>query len=100
MHKKLTKRTLAAALKKLTSEWKLNTTGNQLVLCKKFDSYLQAFMFVTRVSINAEVFGEYPKIILTKSSVKISIETETGFTDNDIQLVQRIDQIALSTKSS
>jgi len=98
MKKLLPKKSSAAISKILSVEWKRNEAGTELTLTKKFSSYLHAFMFVTRVSINAEVLATYPEILLTKQSVKITIGTGALLVKTDYEYAQRIDVILLSTK--
>lgn len=97
MLKKVSKKNLSPHLKILSADWKINDTSTQLNLTKKFDSFLKAFMFVTRVSINAEVLAIYPEITLNQNNVKITINNNGPLTKADYALAQRVDLIALST---
>jgi len=94
------KKSLAMIAKKLSSDWKCNEAGTHITFRKKFHSYLHAFMFLTRVSINAEVLATYPDIHLSKSELKITVGGIAGLTTADIELAERIDDMVLSTTSS
>lgn len=100
MVKKISNKTKKIVSNKLSPDWKLNDSGTQLSMTKKFTSFLQGFMFVTRVSINSEVLMVYPEITLTKLTVKISINASTGISSTDLELAMRIDSTMLSPKNN
>ena len=100
MAKKLLKREVIKRLKTLGSGWGLVHDDSALAKTFIFQNYLDAFMFVTRLGIHAEVLQQYPIISLHKNTVHLCIaaSTVTGLTVSDFELADRANQIvALST---
>ena len=95
--------TLSASDKKLITKlgeaWQLDTKQSKLTGTFHFSRYLDAFMFVTRVSVHAEVQKIYPEITLTETSVTILLTngTKKPVPTTLIQFASRIQQLFLST---
>ena len=100
MTKKLLKRDVAKRLKALGAGWELVHDDSALSKTFVFDNFLDAFMFVTRLGIHAEVLKHYPVITLHKNTVHISITTASSATVTlaDFSLAERaVHIVALST---
>lgn len=96
--KKKTPTARPTVLKTLDCEWTFNNSTKAISRTIHFSKYLNAFMFVTRVSINAEVMKIYPEVILKEKSVDITISAPAeALTTKEIALAKRIDAIVLST---
>jgi pterin-4a-carbinolamine dehydratase len=97
----MAKKTLKKRPKLLTNlslDWSVNDELTELTRTVKFSDYLHAFMFVTRVSIHAEVQKFYPVLTLKQKSVKVLITSEAGrLTTTETSFAKRIDDILLST---
>ena len=66
-----------------------------------FPSYMRGFMFVTKVSVRAEVADHHPEVLLTYSYVKTTLTTNDvkSITEADFDLATTIDTLYdLSTK--
>jgi 4a-hydroxytetrahydrobiopterin dehydratase len=101
MHKALTKKQITTELKTLDTNWVLSTAGTSISRKYAFRNYMQGFMFVTKVSVHAEVHAHHPEVILMYSSVKITLTTHDlkKLTKLDIDLAKAFDSIyTLSTK--
>ncbi len=87
-------------IKKLGALWQLDEKGKKLTATFNFPNYLDAFMFVTRVSVHAEVLQHHPELHLTHGMVKVILTTSDvkAVTSLDIDLAERINHI-LSTAS-
>jgi 4a-hydroxytetrahydrobiopterin dehydratase len=100
MTKKMTKRDLAKYRKTIGSAWEITETNDALVRTFRFSRFVEAFMFVTRVGIHAEVMQQYPIIVLDGGDVSLTLSdklTHTLTLDN-FELAKKIDIIyALST---
>ena len=85
-------------IKKLGPAWQLDEKGKRLTATFDFPNYLDAFMFVTRVSVHAEVLQHHPELHLTHGQVKVILTTTEvkAVTSLDIDLAERIMNI-LST---
>lgn len=101
MAKLLTKGQIVSKLSSLDVDWELSKTGTSISRTYKFRNYISGFMFVTKVSVQAEVAGHHPAVLLTYTSVKISITTGDvkALTEADFALARVIDTLYdLSTK--
>lgn len=82
-------------LKKLHTDWSLQLRNTKLVRTWKFPNYLDAFIFVARISVHAEVQKHHPDIQLSYGRVKVTLSTHEvrGLTKADFKLAERIDMI-------
>jgi 4a-hydroxytetrahydrobiopterin dehydratase len=99
--KALTKRQIATHLKSLHDDWELSKTGTAISRKFAFRSYMAGFMFVTKVSVRAEVANHHPEVLLSYGSVKITFTTKDvkALTTADFELATTIDTLYdLSTK--
>jgi len=100
MTKKLTKRDVARYRKTIGSAWNLSDPGECIVRTFHFQRFVEAFMFVTRIGIHAEVMHQYPCIVLNANLVTLTIgdTAVTGLTPENFELAKKIDVVyALST---
>lgn len=97
---KLTKRVYTKLFKSLSPAWTLSDKDTSLVGTFAFSTFLDSFMFVTRVGVHAEVLRHYPVIQLAYNKVSITLiapETKT-LTETDFDLAKKLDIVfALST---
>jgi 4a-hydroxytetrahydrobiopterin dehydratase len=101
MSKPLTKRQVATKLKSLHADWELSKTGTSITRKFNFRNYMAGFMFVTKVSVRAEVANHHPEVLLSYGSVKITLTTKDAksLTEADFVLATTIDTLYdLSTK--
>ncbi len=91
--KALTKRQISTKLKSLHDDWELSKTGTNITRKYSFKSYIAGFMFVTKVSVHAQVALHYPEITLGDQFVKIMLTTKDvkGLTDQDFALASHFD---------
>jgi 4a-hydroxytetrahydrobiopterin dehydratase len=66
-----------------------------------FTNFIEAFIFVSRVTVHAEVLKHHPDLLLSYGKVKITLTTHSlkGLTNVDFDLAKKIDALDLSTKS-
>jgi 4a-hydroxytetrahydrobiopterin dehydratase len=103
MTKKLTKRDITKYRKTIGTAWKISETKASLDRTFKFPSFIEAFMFVTRVGVHAEVMRFYPHIEIDAHLVQLHISdaTSAGFTVRQFELAEKVDVIfALSTSAT
>lgn len=103
MLKKLTKKELTKVLKSLDAGWELSATGTELIRTLHFKKYFDGFIFLSKLTVHAEVQKMYPTVELKQTSVTVTItaSTEKSFTTADMALAKTVDQIcALSTTRS
>lgn len=93
--KALTKRQVATKQKSLHADWELAKTGTSIARTFLFRDYLTGFMFVTKVSVRAEVASHHPEVHLTYGSVKITLTTHDikSLTEADFDLAAAIDML-------
>jgi 4a-hydroxytetrahydrobiopterin dehydratase len=86
---------ITEAINKLT-EWKV--VNDKLNRTFKFDNFVDAFAFMTRVAIVAEKMDHHPELFNVYNRVVIDLTTHDvgGIGTLDIELAQKID--ALSSK--
>lgn len=100
MAKKLTKRDIQKYQKTIGTAWKLTSDTTSLDRTFTFTNFVEAFMFVTRIGVHAEVMHLYPHIEIDEHIVSLSIRDESakGLTPDHFELAAKIDVIyALST---
>lgn len=103
MTKKLTKRELATHLKTIGTAWDVSSDGTLLVRTFTFSRFIEAFMFVARIGIHAEVLQQYPRIVLDRHKVVLTLSDfdRELLTINNFELAHKIDVIfALSTSTA
>jgi 4a-hydroxytetrahydrobiopterin dehydratase len=102
MNKALSKQQIKTSLKTLNTDWAISTAGTSISRKFLFQSYLKGFMFVTKLSVHAEVALHHPEVLLTYSSVKVTLTTSDikTLTKADFDLASTCDNLySLSTKS-
>ena len=102
MIKKLTKRDLTKHLKTIGTAWGMSQENDALVRTFTFPHFIEAFMFITRVGIHAEVLKQYPHIVLDHAKVTLTLHDSHAkiLTAENFELAKKIDIIfALSTTS-
>ena len=100
MTKKLSKRDITKYRKTIGSAWDMSDENTALVCTFTFKHFIEAFMFVTRVSIHAEVMKQYPEILLHHCVVSLTLgrADQEMLTADNFELAKKIDVIfALST---
>ena len=100
MIKKLSKRDVLKYRKTIGTAWLIPNTNNSLDRTVTFDTFVEAFMFVTRVGVHAEVMHLYPHIEIDQHRVFLSIGNAeaVGLTLTQFELAEKIDIVyALST---
>lgn len=97
MSKPLTKRQVATKLKSLHADWELSKTGTSIVRKYPFKSYIAGFIFVTKVSIHAQVALHFPEVTLSYKFVKITLTTKDAkaLTEQDFALASHFDTMYL-----
>lgn len=99
--KALTKRQITTKLKALHGDWELAKTDTTLTRKFTFPNYMAGFMFVTKVSVRAEVANHHPEVYLSYRAVKISLTTTAikSLSEADFNLAATFDSLYdLSTK--
>lgn len=102
MAKKLTKRDIQKYQKTIGTAWSIASEGKSLDRTFTFTNFIEAFMFVTRIGVHAEVMHLYPHIEIDEHVVSLSIgdESTSSLTPEHFELAAKIDVIyALSTTS-
>lgn len=98
----LAKKQIATKLKSLKTDWELSKTGTSIIRKYPFRSYLSGLMFVTKVSVHAQVALHFPEITLSEKFVKITLSTTEikGLSNADFDLAAHFDSLYnLSTTS-
>jgi len=90
----LTEREIQKVLKKHKG-WKVNSKSTQLFCTYTFQSYIDALIFIARISVHAEVLKHHPDIEFTYAKVKVKLTTHAlkGLTKLDVALLERIVKI-------
>ena len=102
MKAKLTKKQVTSKLKALGSDWVVSSAGTSMSRKFLFRNYMAGFMFVTKVSVHAEVMGHHPEVLLTYKAVKITLSTHdvSGLTAPDFSLAEKCNSLyTLSTEN-
>jgi 4a-hydroxytetrahydrobiopterin dehydratase len=103
MTKKLTKKDIAKLRKNIGSAWSVSATATSLDRSFTFSSFIEAFMFVTRVGVHAEVMQDYPHIEIDQAVVQLALKSTTsaGLTVAQFEFAEKIDVVyALSTNAA
>ncbi len=101
MIKALTKRQIATNLKSLHVDWEVSKAGTSIARKFSFPNYILGFMFVTKVSVHAQVANHHPDIHLTYHYVKVTLSTHDAktLTTADFNLAEKCDTLyTLSTE--
>ena len=87
----MSKRDIARVLKQ-NNLWQVNAAGTTLYRTFKFEDYIQALVFIARMSVHAEVLKHHPDIEFSYAKVKVKLTTHAlkGLTKVDIALLERI----------
>ncbi|MEM9336254.1 MAG: 4a-hydroxytetrahydrobiopterin dehydratase [Patescibacteria group bacterium] len=91
-----TKTELTKHLKKAKLDWSMTPKATQINKQFSFKDYLDAFMFVARVSVHAEILKHHPDIELSYGKVKVKLTTHDlkGVSKLDVDLAKRIEHVA------
>lgn len=90
----LTKREIQKVLKKHEG-WSVNTKETQFFKTFKFEQYIDALVFIARISVHSEVLQHHPDIEFSYAKVKVKLSTHElkGLTRVDVALLERIDTL-------
>jgi 4a-hydroxytetrahydrobiopterin dehydratase len=88
----MTDKKITEAIERLT-EWKI--VDEKLNRAFKFDNFVDAFAFMTKVAIIAEKMDHHPELFNVYNSVVIDLTTHDagGIGVLDIELAQKIDAL-------
>lgn len=91
----LTEREISRVLK-VHEKWSCNQKKTKLYRTFVCDSYVDALVFIARISVHAEVLQHHPEILFTYTKVKITLTTHElgGVTKLDVSLLERIEKLA------
>jgi len=81
----------------LGDSWQLDDAHKKLVGTFSFHSYLEAFMFVTRIFVHAQVRTQFPDILLSNSKVKVTLIGSSSITTLQIDFAVIVSNLYLST---
>ncbi len=86
----------AALAPLLDAGWKLDPERDALTRTFRFDSFVEAFGWMTRVAIWAEKLNHHPEWTNVYRSVDVTLTTHDagGLTALDIRLAQKMDALA------
>ena len=86
-----------AKMKSIDKNWILK--GNLIQREFLFDDFIQAFSFMTSVSLIAEKHDHHPnwKNVYNKVEIRLFTHEANGLTDRDFKLAKEIDQIIVSS---
>lgn len=89
---KLTDKEIATAIAKLP-EWKV--VNGKLNRAFKFDTFVDAFAFVTKVAFAADKLEHHPELFNVYNRVVIDLATHDvdGISNLDIELAEKIDAL-------
>lgn len=75
--------------------WGLDEDGKALRRHFKFDSFVQAFGFMTKVALLAEQANHHPEWsnVYNKVDIRLTTHDADGLTERDIKLAQAIDAL-------
>ncbi len=85
---------------RLGEHWSLDAKERHLTATFTFPNYLDALMFVTRISVHAEVHRHHPEVCLSYGKVVVTLTTHEAkaVTTLDIELAEAIERV-LSTQN-
>jgi 4a-hydroxytetrahydrobiopterin dehydratase len=85
-----------AEQKQFSSDWKLAADKKSVQKSFKFESFVEAFGFMTRVALHAEKADHHPEWFNVYNKVDITLNTHDagGLTQKDLDLAQKIDASA------
>ena len=88
----MTDKELATAIAKLP-EWKV--VDGKLNRAFKFDSFVDAFVFMTKVAFTADKMDHHPELFNVYNRVVIDLATHDvdGISNLDIELAKKIDSL-------
>ena len=91
--KKLTTSEVKEQLDTKLSSWKLES--DQLVREFKFEDFIEAFGFMTKVALVAQQTNHHPEWFNVYNKVKICLTTHDagGITEKDVELALEIDKL-------
>jgi 4a-hydroxytetrahydrobiopterin dehydratase len=83
-----------AALAALPGKWKLAADGKSMGQSFKFETFVEAFSFMTRVALIAEKMDHHPEWSNVYNKVEMTLTTHDagGVTARDVKLAEAIDQ--------
>lgn len=89
----LTKQAIDEQLSKSLSNWKHNKDTIQQTF--KFNDFISAFSFMTKVAILAEKMNHHPEWSNTYNTVNITLTTHDsgGITKLDLELAKQIEEV-------
>lgn len=89
---KLSDSDIQSALAERT-EWELKE--GKLHRDFKFENFIEAFGFISRVAVHAEKMGHHPELFNVYNNVSIDLTTHDvgGLSDYDVELAARIDAL-------
>lgn len=90
----LNKREISAVLKKHEG-WSVNSKETQFYKTFTFPKYIDALVFIARITVHAEVLQHHPDIEFTYAKVKVKLSTHDlkGLTKVDVALLERIEKL-------
>ncbi len=82
--------------KQFSSDWKLAADKKSVQKSFKFENFVEAFGFMTRVALHAEKADHHPEWFNVYNKVDITLNTHDagGLTQKDLELAQKIDASA------
>lgn len=91
----LTKREIEKVLKEY-KDWSSSTKGDKFYRTFKFSTYINALVFIARISVHAEVLKHHPDIEFSYAKVKVILTTHAlkGITKLDVALLERIEYLS------
>ena len=92
----MTKLLSDAEQKQFSSHWKLAADKKSVQKSFKFENFVEAFGFMTRVALHAEKADHHPEWFNVYNKVDITLNTHDagGLTQKDLDLAQKIDASA------
>lgn len=81
--------------KKLALDWSVTPKATQLKRDFTFPDYLDAFMFVARTTVHAEIMKHHPELTLSygKVTVKTTTHDAKGLTKLDFDLAKKVENV-------
>ena len=84
------------SIKSQIPEWEVN--NKKLIRIFKFESFIQAFGFMTKVALSAESMGHHPEWsnIYAKVTIELTTQDLGGLSNYDVNLAKSINKIFIS----